>query len=238
MCSKVNFTEALLSSENVMKLSESILNFYRELTPPQRIPKGIVVLNPYHDSYIQEICNLFYQKYYGDTQPRTLMLGINPGRFGSGTTGISFTDPIRLEQACGISNSLQKKPELSSDFIYRMIDAYGGPTSFYKRYFISSVSPLGFTREGKNINYYDDKRLEKVIRPFAVACISETVNMGINRSRCYAIGEGKNFDFLVKLNDEHQWFEEIIPLAHPRFIMQYKRKQLAAYIQSYVDRLA
>lgn len=221
-----------------MKLSESILNFYRNLTPPPRIPKGILVLNPYHDAYIQGICQAFYEKYYSDTQPRTLMLGINPGRFGSGTTGISFTDPIRLEQACDIENSLLKKPELSSDFIYQMIDAFGGPASFYSKYFISSVSPLGFTRDGKNINYYDDKTLEKVIRPFAVSAISQTVNMRMDRNRCYSIGEGKNYDFLMKLNGEHHWFKKIIPLAHPRFIMQYKRKQLAQYIQSYLDQLA
>ena len=238
MCSRVNFIEVLLKNSSTMKLSESILTFYKGLVPPPRLPKGIVVMNPYRDAYIQGICQAFYEKYYSDSQPRTLMLGINPGRFGSGTTGISFTDPIRLEQGCGITNSLQKKPELSSDFIYQMIDAFGGPASFYAKYFISSVSPLGFTHEGKNINYYDDKKLEKVIRPFAIASISQTVKMGMDRSRCYAIGEGKNFDFLVKLNDEHQWFGEIIPLAHPRFIMQYKRKQLAAYIQSYLDQTA
>jgi len=72
------------------------------------------------------------------------LLGINPGRFGSGTTGVSFTDPIKLEKYCGIRNDLVKKAELSADFIYAMIIAYGGLESFYNRFFISSVSPLGF----------------------------------------------------------------------------------------------
>ena len=127
--------------------------------------------------------------------------------------------------------------ELSADFIYRMIHAYSGPEEFYCSYFISAVSPLGFTKEGKNINYYDDKKLEQAVTPFIVDSINKIVAMGINRKKCFCIGEGKNFDFLKKLNEEHQWFNEIIPLAHPRFIMQYKRKKVNEYIDEYVHHL-
>ena len=49
---------------------------------------------------------------------RHLLLGINPGRFGGGVTGIPFTDPIRLQNVCGIENNFEKKQELSSVFIY------------------------------------------------------------------------------------------------------------------------
>jgi hypothetical protein len=227
-------TAARLNSD--MKLSEAILQFYNDLKPP-KMPKGVAVMNPYRDAAVSPLIRAFYRKYYHDTHPRILMLGINPGRFGSGTTGISFTDPIRLETNCGIANTLAKKPELSSDFIYRMIEAYGGPKSFYSRYFISAVSPLGFTREGKNINYYDDKKLQTAVRPFAVSCIQQLVDMGVDTMRCYCIGEGKNYTFLAELNEEHRWFGEITPLAHPRFIMQYRRKQLEDYIRMYTDRL-
>ena len=96
-----------------------ILAFYRQLDLGAVLPKGIVVMNPYKDEYTIGLCKKFYQKYYHDCEIRTLMLGINPGRFGSGTTGISFTDPIKLEQDCGIENILPKKAELSADFITR-----------------------------------------------------------------------------------------------------------------------
>ncbi len=219
-----------------MLLSDSILRFHAMLVPP-KVPRGVAVLNPYRDPETMSLVKAFYQKFYSDNEPRRLMLGINPGRFGAGVTGISFTDPVRMESDCGIPNTLAKKPELSSDFIYRMIDAYGGPKKFYGRYLFSAVSPLGFTKDGRNINYYDDKKLESAIRPFATACITQLAQLVIDASRCYCIGEGKNFDFLVKLNDEQHWFGEIIPLAHPRFIMQYRRKQLRGYIQSYLDQL-
>jgi len=194
-------------------------------------------MNPYANDYAFHLCELFYQKYYSDEKERTLLVGINPGRFGSGATGISFTDPIKLEKECGIENTLVKKPELSADFIYAMINAYGGPKKFYGNYFISAVSPLGFTKEGKNINYYDEPGLQKAVTPFILSAINGMIKLGISRKQCFCIGEGKNLAFLSKLNEEHHWFEEIIPLAHPRFIMQYKRKSVNKYINDYILKL-
>lgn len=166
------------------------------------------------------------------------MLGINPGRFGSGITGISFTDPVRLENDCGIPNNFTKRGELSSDFIYRMIAAYGGPADFYSRQLISAASPLGFVRAGKNINYYDESKLQQAVTPFISDSISRLMNMGCDRKKGFCIGEGKNYAFLSELNQVHGWFDEVIALAHPRFIMQYKRKQLTSYIDRYLAALA
>lgn len=194
-------------------------------------------MNPYQDDYTIDLCKKFFAKYYSDERSRTLLVGINPGRFGSGMTGVSFTDPIKLETICGIANTFPKKPELSADFIYTMIKAYGGPEQFYKKYFISAVSPLGFTKDGKNINYYDDAKLQAAITPFVIKSIKQLLAMGINNEVCYCIGEGKNLEYLNKLNSEHKWFNEIIPLAHPRFIMQYKRKYVGEYVKDYLKKL-
>ena len=213
---------------------DRILAFYRQLKIMARLPKGVEVMNPYLDDYSFGLCARFYHKYYHDETPRSLLLGINPGRFGSGTTGISFTDPVKLDKICGIENTFAKKTELSADFIYRMIGKFGGPDEFYRRYFISAVSPLGFTREGKNINYYDDKKLETAVTPFIVDSIKKILSLGIRREKCFCIGEGKNAAFLKKLNAEHHWFKEIMPLSHPRFIMQYKRKSVERYVGEYL----
>ena len=86
---------------------------------------------------MQQACSDFYEKYYNDNNERYAFFGINPGRFGGGVTGIPFTDPIRLEKICGIPNDFEKKQELSSVFIYDMIDAFGGAAKFYKRFYIS-----------------------------------------------------------------------------------------------------
>lgn len=219
-------------------LADSILTFLKDLRITAKLPKGIEVLDPYSNSQVFELCKQFYHKYYKDNNQRTLLLGINPGRFGSGTTGVSFTDPIKLEKYCGIKNDLIKKPELSADFIYAMIDAYGGPDGFYSKYFVSAVSPLGFTFKGKNINYYDVAALERSVTPFMVDSINRMMKMGMSKEKCYCIGEDKNLRALARLNENHKWFHEIVPLPHPRFIMQYRRKKLKEYVDIYLTRLS
>ncbi len=118
-----------------------------------------------------------------------------------------------------------------------MIEEYGGAKKFYGDYFIGAVSPLGFVRDGKNINYYDDKKLLAVLTPFITATIQRQVQMGFKTDIVYCIGGEKNFNFLSGLNQKHKFFEKIIPLPHPRFIMQYRRKKKQEYIQLYLDLL-
>lgn len=221
-----------------MMNSKKILTFLKGLSIPAKLPGGVEVMNPYQKEEAYHLCKQFYTKYYHDTSPRTLIVGINPGRFGAGLTGIPFTDPVKLEQECGINNDLQKKRELSADFIYQMIAAYGGKEKFYKQFYFGSVSPLGFTKNGKNLNYYDDLKLQKAVLPFILNTLRNQIAFGLNTQVAYCLGEGKNFKFLSALNAQHKFFDTIIPLAHPRFIMQYKRKKLQDYLDDYIEKLS
>lgn len=211
--------------------------FNQHLSIHVRLPKGISVLNPFKDPITAYLSQRFYQKYYNDKQTRTLILGINPGRLGSGLTGVPFTDPINLQTYCGIENKLPQKHELSSEFIYQVITAFGGLKAFYQKFYFSSISPLGFVKDGKNLNYYDVKGLPEKLMPFILASLREQLSWGINREVVFCLGEGKNFDFLQQLNAEHHFFQNIIPLSHPRFIMQYKRPRLQEYINDYLVKL-
>jgi len=217
--------------------SVQILGFLSRLKISQTLPAGVEVLNPYNDKNVFELCRKFYSKYYNDDAERYLILGINPGRFGGGLTGIPFTDPVKLEAQCGIINDLGKKTELSADFMYTMINAYGGPEKFYSRFYFSSISPLGFTMAGKNLNYYDMKELQQNLRPFILDSLTSTLRMPVARTVCFCLGEDKNYKFLSALNDEFKFFEVIKPLPHPRFIMQYRRKKLTEHIENYLRQL-
>lgn len=220
-----------------MVYSTQILSFLKGLEIKNKLPAGIDVMNPYQNQVAFNLCQSFYNKYYNTSNQRTIILGINPGRFGAGLTGIPFTDPVKLEQECGIDNDLPKKRELSADFIYQVINAYGGKQQFYDHFYFGSVSPLGFTKEGKNLNYYDDPQLQKAVLPFILKTIRDQLAFGLNRDIAFCLGEGKNFNFLSKLNDEHKFIKKIIPFAHPRFIMQYKRKKLQEYVDDYIEKL-
>jgi hypothetical protein len=242
--------------------SEKLIQYYLQLKPLKNLPKGIEVLFPQKDPQVIELIKQFFNKYFNDKQPRSLMLGINPGRFGAGITGVNFTAPKQLKENCGIDHHLKPSSELSAEFIYEMITEDGGVKEFYKNWFMGSVSPLGFVRrpptpqtikkagaipspskggegtvrgrEEKNINYYDDKKLLEAVTPFIVDCINKQVAMGFSTQKCICIGGEKNFKFLSVLNNEHNWFNQIIPLPHPRFILQYRRKQKEQYIHQYL----
>ncbi len=118
-----------------------------------------------------------------------------------------------------------------------MIKAYGGAAQFYNDFFIGSVCPLGFVKIGKNINYYDDKELLAVVEPFIIKSMNRLLTFNFNRESCYCIGEEKNYKYLSKLNAQQGWFQTIVPLPHPRFIMQYKRRFVPDYIQQYLKLL-
>jgi hypothetical protein len=146
-----------------MTLADQILAFNRSLSLTVPLPAGVRVMNPFQDPATFDLCKKFYHQYYGDDRPRKIILGINPGRLGGGSTGIPFTDPVKLASVCNIPNDLPRKTELSSDFIYTMVEAYGGPAAFYRDFIFGSVCPLGFTKDGVNMNYYDDKNLERAV---------------------------------------------------------------------------
>lgn len=220
-----------------MTFSDQILSFYKSLSLSVSLP-DVEVMNPFHQPETFSICEKFYHQFYNDNNPRKIILGINPGRLGGGTTGIPFTDPLKLEEHCGITNNLPKKTELSADFIYKMMDAYGGPSKFYKQFFISAVCPLGFTRNGKNLNYYDDKALEEAVKPFIISTLQKQLTFPIDRNIAFCLGDGKNYKFLSKLNQEYAFFQKLVPLPHPRFIMQYRRKKLTDFIHLYGRKLS
>jgi hypothetical protein len=222
-----------------MTLSNKILDFLINLKFTVGLPEDVEVMHPFTNPETIHVCKRFYQKFYNDNNPRYCIIGINPGRFGGGVTGIPFTDPIRLKKDCAIENDWPLKQELSSLFVYDMINAFGGAEKFYSLFYITAVSPLGFiSRHGKNLNYYDDKQLAQNIKPFVIDCFEKQLAWGLHASVAFCLGEGSNYKYLLKLNTDHHLFNKIIPLPHPRFIMQYKLKQKELYIAKYLKELA
>lgn len=220
-----------------MTFADRILNFYSTLKIEEQLPQGVKILNPYKKAEVMKVCTAFYNKYYNDDKGRIMILGINPGRFGAGVTGIPFTDPIKLEQDCGIKNNFEKRGELSSDFIYRLIDKMGGPDHFYRHFYLGAVSPLGFVKDGKNYNYYDSRELTHTLKAFIIKSLVEQIGFGIKFKRCYVLGQGKNYNYLKMLNLDLKLFDELIPLPHPRWVMQYRRKQLDKILVKTVNTL-
>lgn len=223
--------------------ADKVIAFNQQLHFSGTLPAGIRLLNPFReDESVLPVSSAFYKKYYDDTHPRRLILGINPGRLGGGVTGVPFTDPKRLKEMCGIVFPGPLTHETSSVFVYDVIKAYGGVEAFYQKFFIHSICPLGFTAlkdRGKevNYNYYDSKELTEAVYDFIVENLRKQIELGVATDVCFCMGTGKNEAFLRTLNKKHGFFGEIIALEHPRFVMQYKSKFKHVYIDKYLAAL-
>ncbi len=66
--------------------------------------------------------------------------------------------------------------------------------NFIPRFFISAISPLGYVKDGINLNYYDDKKLQQALTPFITDCIEKQLKWNRNRSACICIGGEKNLN--------------------------------------------
>jgi hypothetical protein len=219
-------------SDKQNTFGQRVLDFYTNLEKPA-VPDGIKVMNPHLTPEVRQLVRNFCNKFYNDNNKRVLVFGINPGRFGAGLTGITFTDPVVLEKDCGIPNNLSKKRELSAEFVYKFIEKWGGVKKFYRRFFLTAVSPLGYVKEGINFNYYDNPDLPAALEGFIVRSIQKQLKIGGSKKAAIILGRGKNKKYFDKLNQKYKFFDKVFGLDHPRFIMQYRREKINDYLQEY-----
>ncbi len=211
-------------------------DFYLNLKRPIDLPSNIEIVNPYENEAIKMIAGSFFSKFYNDDNSRYFIFGINPGRFGGGMTGINFTDPVALRKYCGIENDLGNKRELSSQFVYEIINILGGAEKFYSKFFISAVYPLAILKDRKNYNFYDDRKIYIQLKPKIISYIKEQIGFGAKEELVISLGM-KNYIYLKEINEEIRFFKRIEFLEHPRFIMQYRRKRLNDFIKKYKELL-
>jgi hypothetical protein len=177
---------------------------------------------------INEQVAAFYHQYYEDSRPRRLILGSSPARRSSAKSGIPFVDD---------------SPRPASAFLNEVIAACGGQDAFYKMYLMDFLYPIVLVRTNErgrevNANYYESKTLQAALTPLMQAHLRGLVGLGIDRSVCFCIGSGENFRFLSHLNAAEGFFERIVPLEHPRFIMQYHADQRDIYLKKYIVALS
>lgn len=222
--------------------ADKVIKFNKELDFSNELYNGIQVMNPFKENKeILSIIDVFYNKFYDDTQKRKLILGINPGRLGAGVTGIPFTDTKRLSDICNIKIDSVVSHEPSSVFIYEVIEKYGGVEKFYQDYYINSLSPLGFIEKNAkgnwvNCNYYDYEELFRQTEAFIVSGLKKQIGFGIDTEECIVLGK-KNAKYLKRINEKEKLFGSITVVDHPRYIVQYKSKEKEKYLADYLEKL-
>ncbi|WP_243718091.1 SMUG2 DNA glycosylase family protein [Pedobacter changchengzhani] len=218
---------------------EKVIDFNSQLHYLGNLPEGFMVLNPYFDNpETMAVMKDFYHKFYHDNEERKFIIGINPSRHGAGVTGVPFTDTKRLESICGIKMESARTHEVSSVFVYDLIEEYGGPETFYKQFYINSPFPLAIIRHVKdgrwvNANYYDEPALFEMVKDFMIDSLKKHISLGLDTSEVFILGK-KNATFIQKLNKEAKLFDRLTVLEHPRFIQQYKFKERYQYIDRFI----
>jgi len=220
-----------------MNFSSHAISYFCNLNSSKSFRGGIEIINPYGSLEVQHVVKEFYKKFYSDNNKRIYVFGINPGRFGGGLTGISFTDPVALREYCGIENSLGNKKELSSKFIYHVIEALGGTQKFFSHVYLTALYPFAILKDKKNYNYYDEKSLANKLNPEIVKTIKLQIEFGARRDFVIILGK-KNAKYFSVINEENAFFEKVFVLEHPRYIMQYKLNQLDFYTNKYTKLLS
>lgn len=233
MSQSLSFAEKVMQYNN--NLSEVNLN----------LPHGFKIVNPFAEGnheQIQKITSTFYKKYYNDNQTRYLILGSSPARRGTAITGVPFEDAEHLQKETGILVDNFHINKSSSNFLYDVIERYGGTTKFYSNFYLNFVCPLGIVKMSSkgneiNCNFYDRKDLQASLYDFIVDSIRTIIDFGIDTSVCFCIGSGNNYLVLNEINKKYNFFNKIIPLEHPRYIMQYNSCDKEKFLNKYLEAL-
>ncbi|MEM6812661.1 MAG: uracil-DNA glycosylase family protein [Pseudomonadota bacterium] len=225
--------------------SKRLLHFYADISHSSfDLDDEYRIINPYqgnNSDLVKEIMQQFYQKFYDDDKPRRLIIGSSPSRRASGVIGIPFEDTKHLsELGIYIDNFYITKS--SSGFLYDVMTEYGGCEKFYGDFYMNFAFPLCLVKikpngNEVNCNYYESQELKNILNNFIVKNIRAQVDLGIDTSVCYCIGSGGNYHFLSGINNKYGFFNKIIPLEHPRYIMQYHSKDKNVYLNKYLDAL-
>ncbi len=111
---------------------------------------GISILSDFMQNW--ESIERFNKKYYGEKLPKTVLCGINPGKNGAGKTGVPFLDFKSLSK---IMDDIDRNDtERSAQFFYDVVKEIG-VSSFYKSFYVTNISWVGYLKSGKNLNYHD-----------------------------------------------------------------------------------
>lgn len=187
---------------------------------------GICIPSDFVDN--EEGISAFWEKFHGNSVPRIMICGINPGRFGAGKTGIPFMDFASLSQL--IPGVERRDSENSASFFFEVVKSFGAK-SFFKTFYVTNFSSVGFVKDGVNFNYHDlpQAALETVERNFLaeIAIVDPTHVISLGR-------------------EVHRSVRKLLPrdidcslyLPHPSWIATYRSSDRDHWAQHYKEALA
>lgn len=174
-----------------------------------------------------EIVDAFWDRYYAQAVPRSVICGLNPGRFGAGKTGIPFLDFQSLSQLMpGVD---RQDSEKSAAFFYKVIQAYGSD-AFFRHFYVTNVASVGFLCDGRNLNYPD---LPKAALAIVEANFCE--EMKIVKPTCLiSLGTAVQHTARKLLSLD---VDCTLRLPHPAWVATYRSREMEKWVDEYVKAL-
>ena len=150
-------------TERLVEISEALTRRVDDMTfqePVERVYNPLVYAKSLHDGYLTT---------FGSVTPREILLvGMNPGPWGMGQTGVPFGDVDFVSEWMGLDADVAKpddehpkrpveglacdRNEVSGSRLWGWArDRYGDAEHFFERYFVHNYCPLLFLEEsGRN----------------------------------------------------------------------------------------
>ena len=91
-------------------------------------------------------------------------------------------------------------------------------------------------KDGKNYNFYDDRATTDALWPTITNTVQTQTGFGYDRRVAVCLGR-KNETYLRRLNEQQGFFDHIVTLDHPRYILQYRSKDAPLYLERYITQL-
>jgi hypothetical protein len=76
------------------------------------------------------------------------------------------------------------------------------------------------------------------LQPYMIKSLKAQIEIGALRKVAFSMGKGQNYHYLKSINEKNKLFDEIRPLPHPRWVMQYRLKNKQKFINEYVEKIS
>ena len=172
----------------------------------------------------KHVIDHFWDTYYSEGVPRVVVCGLNPGRLGAGQTGIPFMDFESLGQL--LPGIARRDRERSASFFFHVLSVFGA-AAFYRTFYVTNVSAVGFVRSGRNLNYPD-------LPAPALAIVKQRFLEEMEEVQpTHVIALGRQVQKTLR-----QWLPAAVDcshcLPHPAWVATYRPREKAQWIEHYL----
>ena len=140
--------------------------------------------------FLQNWSNIkkFHAQFYKGNYPKVVLCGVNPGRNGAGKIGIPFLDFSSVSEL--LENVNRQDTERSAQFFFEIVKHFG-PERFYRSFYVTNFSWVGYIKDNNNKNYYSLPKEAQVfvnnMFKYEMSIIKPSAIISLSRKVCTSV---------------------------------------------------